>query len=153
MAYHTGSVWPHDNALIGAGFARYGFKQAAARILAGLFDASLFVDHHRLPELMCGFDRRPGEGPTLYPVACSPQAWASGAPFLLLQAVLGLTVQAARARVCFRRPMLPEFLNEISLCNLRVADSAVDVVIRRHGREVTVHVTHRDGPADVVVLA
>jgi glycogen debranching enzyme len=153
MAYHNGSVWPHDNALIGAGLARYGFKQAAVRILAGLFDASLFVDHHRLPELVCGFDRRPGEGPTLYPVACSPQAWASGAPFLLLQAALGLTIQASRARVCFRRPMMPDFLDEISLTNLRVGESAVDVVLRRHDREVAVHVTHRDGPADVVVLA
>ena len=153
MAYHNGSVWPHDNAIIGAGLARYGFKHAALRILAGLFDASLFVDNHRLPELVCGFDRRTGEGPTLYPVACSPQAWASGAPFLLLQAVLGLTIQASRARICFRRPMLPEFLDEVSLRNLRVGKSVVDVTLRRHEREVGVHVTHRDGPADVIVLA
>src|SRR5205814_1662193 len=133
-AYHNGSVWPHDNAIIGAGLARYGFKHAALRILAGLFDASLFVDSHRLPELFCGFDRRPGEGPTLYPVACSPQAWASGAPFMLLQAVLGLTIQASRARICFRRPMLPEFLDEVSLRNLRVGKSVVDVTLRRHER-------------------
>src|SRR6185503_4788148 len=94
MSYHNGSVWPHDNAIIGAGFARYGFIDGAARILAGLFDASLFVDASRLPELFCGFDRRPGEGPTLYPVACSPQSWAAAAPFLLLQACLGLSIDA-----------------------------------------------------------
>src|SRR5262249_43161444 len=81
MSYHNGSVWPHDNAIIASGLARYGLKIAAGRILAGLFDASLFVDLRRLPELFCGFDRRPGEGPTLYPVACAPQAWSAGAPF------------------------------------------------------------------------
>ena len=77
MSYHNGSVWPHDNALIAAGMASYGFKQGALKILCGLFDASLYLELHRLPELLCGFSRRPGEGPTLYPVACSPQTWSS----------------------------------------------------------------------------
>src|SRR5213075_1138820 len=94
MSYHNGSVWPHDNALIAAGFGRYGFKESAAMVLAGLLDASLFFDLHRLPELFCGFPRRAGESPTLYPVACAPQAWAAGAVFLLLEACLGLSVSA-----------------------------------------------------------
>src|SRR5438876_7151050 len=71
MSYHNGSIWPHDNALIAAGFGRYGFKESAAMVLAGLLDASLFFDLHRLPELFCGFPRRAGESPTLYPVACA----------------------------------------------------------------------------------
>src|SRR5688500_4215358 len=79
MSYHNGSIWPHDNAVIAAGLARYGFTDAAARILNAMFDLSEAVDLHRLPELICGFDRRSDEHPTLYPVACAPQAWAAGA--------------------------------------------------------------------------
>src|SRR5438270_1432607 len=86
MSYHNGSVWPHDNSLIAAGFARYDLRESTASVLAGLLDASLFLDLHRLPELFCGFPRRPGEAPTLYPVACAPQSWASGAVFLLPEA-------------------------------------------------------------------
>src|SRR5205807_2310488 len=88
VSYHNGSVWPHDNSLIAAGLARYGFKQSAARILAGLLDTSIFVDLHRLPVLFCGLERRPGEAPTLYPAACAPQAWAAGSVYLLLEACL-----------------------------------------------------------------
>jgi len=81
MSYHNGSVWPHDNAIIAYGMARYGFKEEALKVMQGLFDASIFLYLHRLPELFCGFERRKGEGPTLYPVACDPQAWAAGAVF------------------------------------------------------------------------
>ena len=98
------SVWPHDNALVAWGMARYGFKEPVHKILTGLFDASLFVDLHRLPELFCGFVRRTGEGPTLYPVACAPQAWAAGSVFLLLQACLGLSIHGAGRTHPFFRP-------------------------------------------------
>ncbi len=91
MSYHNGSVWPHDNALIALGLSRYGLREATARVLQGLFDASRFMSLNRLPELFCGFARRPAEKPTLYPMACAPQAWASASPFLLLQACLGLS--------------------------------------------------------------
>src|SRR5690606_16727720 len=84
MSYHNGSVWPHDNSLIAAGFARYRFKREAARILTSMFEASEFFELHRLPELFCGFARTAGDAPTVYPVACTPQAWAAGAPYLLL---------------------------------------------------------------------
>ena len=84
MSYHNGSVWPHDNAMIALGLARYGLKDAVLQILSGLFDASTYFDQRRLPELFCGFLRRQRKGPTHYPVACSPQAWASAAPFALL---------------------------------------------------------------------
>src|SRR5204863_7889342 len=110
MSYHNGSVWPHDNALIAAGFARYGLKESAALLLAGLLDASLFFDLHRQPELFCGFPRRAGESPTLYPVACNPQAWASGAVFLLLEACLGLSVSSPEQKVIFSKPVLPAIL-------------------------------------------
>ncbi len=90
MSYHNGSVWPHDNAMIAAGFSRYGLKEEALRRMVGLFDASVFIDLHRLPELICGLARVAGQGPTLYPVACSPQAWATGAIFLSVRTLLGI---------------------------------------------------------------
>jgi glycogen debranching enzyme len=153
MSYHNGSVWPHDNALIGAGLARYGLKAEALRVLAALFDASLFMDLHRLPELYCGFGRRPGEGPTLYPVACSPQAWAAGAVFQLLQACLGLRIDAPAGRVSFHYPLLPEFLREVRVRGLRTDGGTVDVRLERHGPDdVALNVLGRTGRVEVMVV-
>jgi glycogen debranching enzyme len=152
MSYHNGSVWPHDNALIAAGFARYGLMAEAVQVLTGLFDASLFVDLHRLPELVCGFPRRPGEGPTLYPVACAPQAWAAAAVYLLVQACLGLEVDGTQGRVTLTSPLLPESLPEVRVRNLRVGGGTVDLYLHRHGPDdVGVNVLRRDGPVQVVV--
>ena len=152
MSYHNGSVWPHDNALIAAGLARYGFKEAALAIVRGLFDASLFVDLHRLPELFCGFPRRPGEGPTLYPVACSPQSWAVGAVFLLLQACLGLSIRTAEKQIRFTKPTLPEFLREVQLHGLTVGSASADIVLRRHPHDVGVDVLRRSGEVEIVIV-
>jgi glycogen debranching enzyme len=153
MSYHNGSVWPHDNALIAAGFARYGLKEPAAMVLAGLLDASLFFDLHRLPELFCGFPRRPGESPTLYPVACAPQSWASGAVFLLLEACLGLRVLAPEQRLVFSKPLLPAFLRQVTIRDLKIGEARVDLLLTRHDEgDVGVNVLRRDGALDVVVL-
>jgi glycogen debranching enzyme len=153
MSYHNGSVWPHDNSLVAAGFARYALKGSAAMVLAGLMDASIFFDLHRLPELFCGFPRRPGESPTLYPVACAPQAWASGAVFLLLEACLGLNVVAHERRVLFSKPFLPEFLPEVSIRDLKVGNATVDLLLTRHDEgDVGVNVLRRNGALEVVVL-
>ena len=92
MSYHNGAVWPHDTALIAQGLRRYGFREQALRLWTGLFEAALSFDQYRMPELFCGFPQSPGEGPTLYPVACAPQAWAAASVFLLFQACLGLEV-------------------------------------------------------------
>ena len=151
MAYHNGSVWPHDNALIAAGLASYGFKDHALRILGGLFGVSHEVEQHRLPELFCGFDRRPGESPTLYPVACAPQSWAAAAIFMLLGAALGLTVEAAEQQVVLMQPALPPWLEVVRLRNLRVGQERVDMTLRRHPEDVTVTVDRRTGPANVIV--
>ncbi|PYL22827.1 MAG: amylo-alpha-1,6-glucosidase [Verrucomicrobia bacterium] len=153
MSYHNGSVWPHDNALIAAGFARYGLKESAAMVLAGLLDASLFFDLHRQPELFCGFPRRAGESPTLYPVACNPQAWASGAVFLLLEACLGLSVSAPEQTLVFSKPVLPAFLPKVSIRDVRVGDARADLLLTRHDEgDVGVNVLRRDGALEVVVL-
>jgi glycogen debranching enzyme len=152
MSYHNGSIWPHDNALIALGFARYGNKSAIDPIFTGIFEAASYMDLRRLPELLCGFQRRRGRGPTLYPVACSPQAWASGAPLLMLQASLGLEFDAAQDEIRFRGPHLPPFLERVSLRNLRLGKSSVDVMAYRRGRNVSIEVVRSDGTASVSVL-
>src|SRR5438445_23689 len=111
MSYHDGSIWPHDNALIALGFARYGLKHSVAHMFKALFDAASYMDLRRLPELFCGFQRERRRGPVLYPVACAPQAWASATPFSLLEAALGLEFDAARGEIRLRDPHLPGFLN------------------------------------------
>jgi glycogen debranching enzyme len=152
MGYHNGSVWPHDNALIACGLAAYGHKDHATRILSALFNASLFLELNRLPELFCGFARRPGEGPTQYPVACAPQAWAAAAPFLVLRAVLGLSIDGTARRVRFDHPTLPRFLNEIHIYNLRAGTSAVDLRLHRYPDDVGIHVSGRRGPIEVFAV-
>jgi glycogen debranching enzyme len=134
------------------GLSRYGLHEATQTVLAGLFDASLFVDLHRLPELFCGFTRRPGEAPTLYPVACSPQTWASGSVFLLLQAVLGLEISVPERRIQFRNARLPPFLEQVRITDLRVGDAMLDLLLERQQDEVEVKVQRRTGDVEVVVL-
>ncbi len=151
MSYHNGSIWPHDNSLIAAGFARYGLRDHAAAVLSGLFDASHFFDLRRMPELFCGFRRRPGESPTHYPVACSPQAWASGAVWMLLRSCLGLQVRGAERQVTFYKPFLPPFLDEVRIEELGVGDASVDLILTRYGDDVGINVQRRDG--DVAVTA
>lgn len=138
MAYHNGSVWPHDNAIIAFGLARYGMAEQAGRIFSGLFDAAMYIDLHRMPELFCGFGRQMGEGPVLYPVACAPQAWAAASVFLLCQASLGIEVDAASRQIRFLRPSLPAFLDEMQITNLDVGGVTIDLDITRHGADVTI---------------
>ncbi|KWC21403.1 amylo-alpha-1,6-glucosidase [Burkholderia ubonensis] len=130
MAYHNGSVWPHDNALAARGLARYGDKAAVLNLLRSLFEAAVSFEM-RLPELFCGFPRRRGEPPTAYPVACLPQAWAAGAPFMMLQACLGVSVDAARLEVRVERPALPEGVDWLRIDDLRVGDDSVSLTFRR----------------------
>lgn len=156
MSYHNGSVWPHDNALIALGLSRYGYKHEVVRLMTGLFDASIFMPMHRLPELLCGFDRRENEGPTLYPVACMPQAWASGAVFALLEAATGLSLyidpQTDRPTVRFTDPVLPPYLHHLRITNLRVGDEEVDLELHRYDTDdVGVQTTRRSPSVDVVI--
>ncbi len=153
MAYHNGSVWPHDNALIAIGLARHGYKDEAARLFTGLFDASLYADLRRLPELFCGFARQRGEGPVRYPVACSPQAWAAATLPSLLQSTLGIRFDPFTVTVHFERPRLPPFLDEVTLYNLAVGSGRVTVHLQRVGTEVALNVIERIGPIKVVLTS
>jgi glycogen debranching enzyme len=150
MSYHNGSVWPHDNALIGEGFARYGLQENALRILTAMYDASSEVDLHRLPELYCGFHRRGNAGaPILYPVACAPQAWAAGAVYLLLSACLGMKIDAGQRFVQFENPQLPAGVSELEIRGLQVADASVDLLIQRHSGGIDVEVIEKRGRLEV----
>jgi glycogen debranching enzyme len=151
MAYHNGSVWPHDNALIALGLARYGHTEAVSRIFNGVFDSALYIDMRRLPELFCGFTRKRGQGPVFYPVACSPQAWAAAALPALLQASLGLSIEPGTKTVVFNKPMLPPFLDEMTLHNISLGTARISVFIRRTGREVALNVLERHGDVHVIV--
>jgi glycogen debranching enzyme len=152
MSYHNGSVWPHDNALIAMGFAKYGFKLEAARLFEATFDASTYQDQQRLPELFCGFLRRRRRGPTAYPVACSPQAWAAAAPFAMLAACLGLELPAATNEIKLIDPVLPPFLDDVTLRGLKLARSQFDLRVHRHKSDVTINVLKRWAESDASVL-
>jgi glycogen debranching enzyme len=151
MSYHNGSVWPHDNALVALGLSFYGLQPKAVSILYGLYEASLTVDLHRLPELFCGFHKRAdSSGPTLYPVACAPQAWAAGSVYLLLRAALGITIHAPEKTIRFCNPVLPPNLEEVIVEDLRIGNASVDLRFRRHKESVGVEVLRREGDVEVV---
>jgi glycogen debranching enzyme len=152
MSYHNGSVWPHDNALVALGLARYGLTGEALQIWNGLFEAGMCFDLHRMPELFCGFSQDSSEDPVLYPVACAPQAWSAASIFLLLQACLGLEINAPEARICFNQPRLPRSLGELRIHNLMVAGASVDLLLVNHEQDVGVNVLRREGDVQIVVL-
>jgi glycogen debranching enzyme len=120
-------------------------------VLTALFDASQYMDLHRLPELYCGFARRPSEGPTLYPVACSPQAWASSSVFYLLQACLGMALHHKPPHVRFEHPLLPACLERMEIRNLRAGNGVLDLALYRHERDVGVNVLSKSGDIEVSV--
>ena len=152
MSYHNGSIWPHDNALIAMGLSHYGFRQDVDRVFAGMLEAAAYMEFQRLPELFCGFRRRRNRGPTLYPVACSPQAWAAATPFALLQASLGLEFDPDANEIRLRNPYLPSFIDNLAINRLRLGESSVDLAL--HGREddLSLRVLRTDGNLRVSVV-
>lgn len=152
MSYHDGSIWPHDNALITLGLARFGLKHSVEAVFKGLFDTASYMDLRRLPELFCGFQREKRRGPTLYPVACAPQAWASATPFTLLEAALGIEFDVARGEIRFRNPRLPAFLQQVILRDLRLGDSSVDLCLRKHNDDVSLEVLRTRGQIQVSIV-
>ena len=152
MSYHNGSIWPHDNAIVAAGLAAYGMKHDAISLLDSMFEATRFMNLRRLPELFCGFPRETGQGPTLYPVACSPQAWASAAVYLLLSAVLGIEVHAVEERLVLRHTMLPAFLARVDIHQLAVGAATLDLRFERSDHDVAISVTAKRGKVEVVAI-
>jgi glycogen debranching enzyme len=152
MSYHNGSIWPHDNALIAQGLARYALKPGIALIFEGLIQAASYMDHRRIPELYCGFRRRPGRGPTLYPVACSPQAWAAAAPFSLLQSMLGLEFDHPGRQIRLVNPTVPEFAGDIIIRNLSLGGASADLAIRQDGQTISLQVMRTRGDLHVSLV-
>jgi glycogen debranching enzyme len=144
MSYHNGSVWPHDTALCAMGLSRYGERDGIVRLMAALFEAAVHFGM-RLPELFCGFPRAAGEPPIDYPVACLPQAWAAGSVFMLLQACLGLRLDAVAGRVDVIDPRLPIGISQLSIEKLRIGGSTVDLMFERQDDHVAVRAQGLDG--------
>ena len=140
MSYHNGSVWPHDCSIVAAGLARYGMRDSVGRIFTGLFDAACRFSDFRLPELFCGFARHAGEGPVCYPSACTPQAWASGSVFLLLQASLGVDINVEAGVITVANPFLPDWLDRVVVKELKVGQGRATLHFRRNGADVDVDI-------------
>jgi glycogen debranching enzyme len=151
-SYHNGSIWPHDNALIALGLARYQHGASALAVATAIFDAAARMHLNRLPELYCGFPRKAGKAPVLYPVACEPQAWAAAAPGSLVQACLGIEIDAGSSTLLLRRPRLPAFFDWVDVRGLQVGRGTLDLRLRRQGDTVAVTLLERTGPAAVEVL-
>jgi len=151
MSYHNGSIWPHDNALILKGIKRYGRHDACVIVVEGLSRACMRMEHLRLPELFCGFRKARYDEPVPYPVACSPQAWASASVFLILQSMLGLSPDALHRVLYVNRPCLPPWLERVKLSNLRVGDARLGLLFRREGTATVFSVTEKEGDVRVVI--
>jgi glycogen debranching enzyme len=151
MSYHNGTVWPHDNALIAAGLKRYGFVEATNRIATAMFEVATHADYMRLPELFCGFARRDPSPPVEYPAACAPQAWAAGAPFLLLQAMLGVSARANENLLTVNKPHLPRWLGRVELRNMKVGENTLSLEFHREGDATSFSLLEKEGNVRVVM--
>ena len=151
MSYHNGSVWPHDTALAAMGMRRYGFLNPFLTLTTALFEAVLNFSGCRMPELFCGFGREPGHGPTRYPVACEPQAWAAGVVFHLVAGMLGLEPSAAENRLTLDRPGLPRWLKYLEVHDLRVGKSRVTLRAAQGREGAAVELLAREGDVELVV--
>jgi glycogen debranching enzyme len=148
MSYHNGSVWPHDTALCALGMSHYGERDGVVQLTAALFETAASFEM-RLPELFCGFPRQPGEPPVAYPVACLPQAWAAGSVFMMLQACLGVTVDALKGKVTIVDPRLPIGIDRLWIEGLIVGDDTVNLAFERHGDRVAVTSEARRGLVEI----
>ncbi len=133
LSYHDGTVWPHDNSLIAMGLSNYGMQKQAALVLSGAYDACRQFRHYRLPELYCGMGRGEGDLVVSYPVSCSPQAWASGALFLMLRACLGMYPDAQRGTLKIVNPRLPAPIERLTLERMRIGNTRVTMHFTQNG--------------------
>ncbi|MEX0778830.1 MAG: amylo-alpha-1,6-glucosidase [Balneolales bacterium] len=152
MSYHNGTIWPHDNALIAFGLAKYGFREKVLDVMARMFEATLYLELQRLPELYCGFDLRRGQGPTPYPVACSPQAWSVAVIYMMVQSCLNLEINALEKKVYMIRPLLPPFTDYLEIKNLRIGNSHLVLKLYRYKADVGIDVIEKDKNWEVIVV-
>jgi glycogen debranching enzyme len=153
MGYHIGSVWPHDNALIAMGLRSLGLIDQALELFQGLIDMTSQQPYHRPPELLCGYERNGDNAPVQYPVACTPQAWATGSIFQLLQMMVNLVPDAQNNCLRIIDPALPESINRLSFHNLRVGGTVLDLEFERSGNTTACRVAKKRGNLRVVIEA
>ena len=153
MGYHIGSVWPHDNALIAMGLRSLGLIDQALELYQGLIDMTSQQPYHRPPELLCGYERNGDNAPVQYPVACTPQAWATGSIFQLLQMMVNLVPDAQNNCLRIIDPALPESINRLSFHNLRVGATVLDLEFERSGNTTACRVAKKRGNLRVVIEA
>jgi glycogen debranching enzyme len=152
MSYHNGSIWPHDNALLARGMAMVGAKAGVADIFDALMLATSYLDHRRIPELYCGFRRRRGRGPTLYPAACSPQAWAAAAPFSLIQSLLGLELKPQDGEIRLNDPVVPSTAGTFTIRGLRMGSAVADFTVRSTANGVALDVLRAEGDIRISIF-
>jgi glycogen debranching enzyme len=151
IGYHTGTVWPHDNALIAHGMRRYGFDREARTVLDGLAAAGAFFPYARFPELFCGFSSEEVPVPVQYPVACRPQAWASAAPLLMVRTYAGLSADAPRGALYIDRPRLPAWLHRVEILGMQVGDARTDLVFTNNEGITATEVPRKEGDLEVLI--
>ncbi len=153
VGYHTGSIWPHDNAIVAAGLKSVGAEDAANLLAGRLIEAAQSFPDLRLPELFCGFGRDDVGAPVAYPVACSPQAWAAAAPLFLIRTMLGFKADASAGRLELIRPTLPEWLTRLNITGLTVGEGSVDLLVHRWRGRTSAELLDRRGALDIVIHA
>jgi glycogen debranching enzyme len=151
IGYHTGTVWPHDNALIAHGMRRYGFDREARTVLDGLAAAGAYFPYARFPELFCGFSSEEVPLPVQYPVACRPQAWASAAPLLMVRTYAGLSADAPRGVLYIDRPRLPAWLHRMEILGMQVGGSRLDLVFTNNEGVTATEVPRKEGDLEVLI--
>lgn len=151
MSYHNGSVWPQDNILVAFGLKKYGLIEQFNKVITSLFGFAQHEPYSRLPELFCGFTRKENNLPTEYPVACSPQAWASGSVFLMLEALLGLQPDAQNNTLHINNPTLPDWLDRVQLRNIKIGNSAIDLIFKKEDDVISFKKLEKRGKLKIIM--
>jgi glycogen debranching enzyme len=152
VSFYNGSVWPFDTALIANGLKKHGYVQEANRLAWGLVEAATAHEYARLPEMFCGLTRQVVDRPVSFPMACSPDANSAAALFLVLQSMLGIYAQAEENIVYVHNPVLPRWLGEVTVSNLRVGRTTMRLRFRREGGQTSFSVLDKQGPGRIVVV-
>lgn len=151
ISYHNGSIWPHDTALIAVGMRKIGQVEHTFSLTESLFDMTQSQSDKRPPELFCGFDRQEKQPPISYPVACSPQAWATGSIFQLLQQMLNPEPNAIDRTLTLNRPSLPKGLDTLEISNLKIGQDQLDIKLHRQDGHIHCEVKHQSPELEVFI--
>ena len=149
-SYHNGSVWPHDNSIIINGLIRYNYRREAIKVINGLIKASQYFKNNRLPELFCGFSHKKTERPMEYPVACSPQAWACGSIYLIIQSLLGINADVINDRI-YLKPIFPDKTNKVEIKNLKIGDNRADFTLIKEENYIKISEAKIEGNTKLIL--